>query len=100
MPTATGGLVFHTSARASPTLGYCRRSALEMRPEPSGLDARLEAPATANTGELKCAFRRDSVESRQCSAFNLKPTDLTETMTRRSPPVGSSLRRRLPTCTS
>jgi hypothetical protein len=63
-----------------------------------GLDARLEAPARANTSELTCAFGRDSVES-QGSAFNLKPTDLTETMTRRSP-VGSSLRRRLPTCTS
>jgi hypothetical protein len=38
-------------------------------------------------------------EKFQWSTFSLKPTDLTEAITRRSP-VGSSLRRKLPICTS
>jgi hypothetical protein len=62
-------LVFFTRAlELSQRLGYCRRSALETRPKPSGLDARYEAPARANTSELKRAFRRDSVESVQFEA--------------------------------
>ena len=55
-----------STARVPKGLGYCRRSKLEMRPQPSGLDACIEAPARcSNTSELNCAFRRDSVESRQ-----------------------------------
>jgi transposase InsO family protein len=34
-----------STARVPKGLGYCRRSALEMRPQPSGLDACIEAPA-------------------------------------------------------
>ena len=66
MPCATGPSRFFARApELSQRLGCCRRSALEVRPEPSGLDARLEAPARANTSEVTCAFRRDSVENRQ-----------------------------------
>ena len=49
---------------SSQRLGYRRRSALEVRPEPPGLDAPKRRP-WANTGELMRAFGRDSVESHQ-----------------------------------
>ncbi len=50
-------------------------------------------------GQSACHICCGRVESPECSTFNLKPTDLTETMTRQLP-VGSSLRRKLPICTS
>jgi hypothetical protein len=50
-------------AELSQRLGYRRRSALDVRPKPPGLDAPKRQP-WANTGELMRAFGRNSVESR------------------------------------
>ncbi len=52
-------------------------------------------PATSNRNARLLKLIRKP----QCSTFSLKPTDRTETITRRAP-VGSSLRRRLPIWTS